>query len=91
VKKGDEIVTVGGGQVEGRRGGRARRRDVQAVAEGVLEATGIEHGVGASPDTLKPEYADALRRIEIGQVPVKDHADENGISPNNAGVTAGEP
>jgi RNA polymerase sigma factor (sigma-70 family) len=37
-------------------------------------------------DTLKPEYADALRRIEVDQVPVKDYADANGISPNNAGV-----
>ncbi len=37
-------------------------------------------------DTLKPEYADALRRIELDQVAVKDYADANGISPNNAGV-----
>jgi RNA polymerase sigma factor (sigma-70 family) len=37
-------------------------------------------------DTLKPEYADALRRIEVDQVAVKDYADANGISPNNAGV-----
>jgi RNA polymerase sigma-70 factor (ECF subfamily) len=37
-------------------------------------------------DTLKPEYADALRRIEIDQVPVKDYAEANGISPSNAGV-----
>lgn len=37
-------------------------------------------------DTLKPEYADALRRIEVDQVPVKDYAEANGISPNNAGV-----
>ena len=37
-------------------------------------------------DTLKPEYSDALRRIEIDQVAVKDYADANGISPNNAGV-----
>jgi RNA polymerase sigma factor (sigma-70 family) len=37
-------------------------------------------------DTLKPEYADALRRIEIDQVTVKDYAHANGISPSNAGV-----
>jgi len=37
-------------------------------------------------DTLKPEYADALRRIEVDQVSVKDYAHANGISPNNAGV-----
>src|SRR5262245_46181513 len=37
-------------------------------------------------DTLKPEYSDALRRIEVDQVSVKDYADANGISANNAGV-----
>ena len=37
-------------------------------------------------DTLKPEYANALHRIEIDGVSVKDYADEAGISANNAGV-----
>ena len=37
-------------------------------------------------DTLKPEYAAALRRIEIDGVSVKDYAEEAGISSNNAGV-----
>ena len=37
-------------------------------------------------DTLKPEYAAALRRVEIDGVSVKDYADEAGISSNNAGV-----
>ena len=37
-------------------------------------------------DTLKPEYADALRRIEVDQVAVKDYADASGISSSNAGV-----
>lgn len=37
-------------------------------------------------DTLKPEYADALKRIEVDGVSVKDYADEAGISSNNAGV-----
>jgi len=36
--------------------------------------------------TLKPEYATALRRIEVDGVSVKDYADEIGISSNNAGV-----
>lgn len=36
--------------------------------------------------TLKPEYADALRRIEVDGMPVKDYADEVGISSSNAGV-----
>jgi RNA polymerase sigma-70 factor (ECF subfamily) len=37
-------------------------------------------------DTLKPEYADALRRIEVDGVSVKDFAGEAGISANNAAV-----
>lgn len=37
-------------------------------------------------DILKPEYADALRQIEVGGVPVKDYADAIGISAGNAGV-----
>jgi RNA polymerase sigma-70 factor (ECF subfamily) len=37
-------------------------------------------------DTLKPEYADALRRIEVDGVPVNRFADEAGISQSNAAV-----
>ena len=37
-------------------------------------------------ETLKPEYATALRRVEVEGVSVKDYADEAGISANNAGV-----
>ena len=37
-------------------------------------------------ETLKPEYAIALRRVEVEGVSVKDYADEAGISANNAGV-----
>jgi RNA polymerase sigma-70 factor (ECF subfamily) len=36
--------------------------------------------------TLKPEYAEALQRIEVDGVSVKDYAGEAGISPSNAGV-----
>lgn len=36
--------------------------------------------------TLKPEYADALRRIDVEGIAVKDYADAVGISSNNAGV-----
>ena len=42
--------------------------------------------VGELARTLKPEYADALRRIEIDGVSVKDYADQTGISSSNAGV-----
>lgn len=37
-------------------------------------------------DTLKPEYATALKRVEVDGLSVKDYADEAGISANNAGV-----
>ena len=36
--------------------------------------------------TLKPEYADALRRVEVDDIPIQDFARESGISPNNARV-----
>jgi RNA polymerase sigma factor (sigma-70 family) len=36
--------------------------------------------------TLKPAYAEALRRIELDGVPVVDFAQEAGISESNAGV-----
>ncbi len=42
--------------------------------------------VGEIAGTLKPEYADALRRIEIEGVPVQQFASEVGISSGNAGV-----
>jgi RNA polymerase sigma-70 factor (ECF subfamily) len=37
-------------------------------------------------DNLKPEYAEALRRIEVDGVAVKDYAVEAGITSNNAAV-----
>lgn len=37
-------------------------------------------------ETLKPEYADALRRIDVDGTPVHTYAAEAGITPNNAGV-----
>jgi RNA polymerase sigma factor (sigma-70 family) len=42
--------------------------------------------VKALAETLKPELAEALRRIEIDGVAVKDYAEEAGITSNNAGV-----
>lgn len=42
--------------------------------------------VGELAGTLKPEYASALRRIEVDGISVKDYAEEAGISSNNAGV-----
>jgi RNA polymerase sigma factor (sigma-70 family) len=37
-------------------------------------------------ETLKPEYAEALRRIEVEGAPVKAFAEEQGISSGNAAV-----
>jgi RNA polymerase sigma factor (sigma-70 family) len=37
-------------------------------------------------DTLKPEYAEALRRVDLDGVPVKDFARETSVTPNNASV-----
>ena len=37
-------------------------------------------------DNLKPEYAEALRRIEVDGLAVKDYAAEAGITSNNAAV-----
>lgn len=76
-----------------RRQAVADRRLDQFAAELALrgeadeELTRVACGcVLALADTLKPEYADALRRIELDQVAVKDYADANGISASNAGV-----
>jgi RNA polymerase sigma factor (sigma-70 family) len=38
--------------------------------------------------SLKPEYSDALQRIEVEGSPVKTFAAEQGISPSNAAVRA---
>lgn len=77
---------------------RARRAKVQASR---LEALAAEMDaqtddpeleavacrcVSSLAKTLKPEYADALARVDIAGVAVKDYAVEAGISASNAGV-----
>ncbi len=42
--------------------------------------------IGDLAETLRPEYADALRNIEIAGLAVKDYAAQRGISANSAGV-----
>jgi RNA polymerase sigma-70 factor (ECF subfamily) len=42
--------------------------------------------VGRLASALKPEYAEALRRIEVDGLAVKDYAAEAGITTSNAGV-----
>jgi len=42
--------------------------------------------VGQLAGTLKPEYSEVLRRVELDGVSVKDYANEAGITSNNAAV-----
>lgn len=42
--------------------------------------------VGTLAETLKPEYAEALRRVELEGLQVKDFAAQSGISSSNAAV-----
>jgi RNA polymerase sigma factor (sigma-70 family) len=77
---------------------RARRAAVQhqrleALAT-EIEATKVDGAlqdvvcrcVSVLADTLKPEYRDALRRIDVDGMPVKAYAEQAGISASNAGV-----
>lgn len=75
-----------------RREAVADRRHESFAAETAMEDRDDElHGVVCKcvaelATTLKSEYADALRRIEVEGVSVKDYADQIGISSSNAGV-----
>lgn len=77
---------------------RRRRAEDRALAEW----GGREDGVEAARDealfhevcgcvlrlagTLRPEYAEALRRVDVEEIPVKEFAAEAGITPGNAAV-----
>lgn len=75
---------------------RRRKTVADKRLESYASETNIEeddelHGVVCKcvaelASTLKPEYADALRMIEVEGVSVKDYADQIGISSSNAGV-----
>ncbi len=73
-----------------RRNAAAARRDEAYAREAEPHDEELERVVckcvGQLADTLKPEYAAALKRVEVDGVSVKDYADEAGISSNNAGV-----
>jgi len=61
--------------------------ELESTSDGGEELSRIACGcVLKLAETLKPEYADALRRIEIDRVAVKDYADAIGITAANAGV-----
>jgi RNA polymerase sigma-70 factor (ECF subfamily) len=76
-----------------RRGGASERalaalaRDMEASVEPDLDTrNAVCRCVGILSSTLKPEYAEALRRVDVDGLSVKDYAGEAGITPNNAGV-----
>jgi RNA polymerase sigma-70 factor (ECF subfamily) len=64
----------------------ARDLDEAVPPEDVKDA--ICECVARLARTLKPEYADALQRIDVDGVPVKDFAAEAGITAGNAAVRA---
>jgi RNA polymerase sigma factor (sigma-70 family) len=75
-----------------RRGGTAAKALAELATELETEASGTETRgvicgcVGRLAVTLKPDYAEALRRVELDGISVKDYAAEVGITSNNAGV-----
>lgn len=65
----------------------AYARDEQAVESQDEELQRVVcKCVAQLAETLKPEYAAALKRVEVDGLSVKDYAEEAGISSNNAGV-----
>lgn len=71
----------------------ARRRGLERFAAELEPAMADEETrdtvckcVLSLADTLKPEYAAAIRRIDVEGAAVKDFAAENGLSASNAGV-----
>jgi RNA polymerase sigma-70 factor (ECF subfamily) len=76
-----------------RRGGASERalatlaRELDEHAEpGLDERDAVCRCVARLSETLKPEYAQALRRIDIDGMSVQAYAAEAGITANNAGV-----
>ena len=63
----------------------SRELEAHEAPTGDLEAE-ICACVSRLASTLKPEYAEALQAIEVGGTPVKQFAEQKGLSTNNAGV-----
>lgn len=71
----------------------AAARGVEALAREMSEEDPPREFVEAAcgcvrtlSETLKPEYADALTRVEVEGASVKEYAEQAGISANNAAV-----
>jgi RNA polymerase sigma factor (sigma-70 family) len=67
---------------------RTRARALEAFARELPVAEGGEacRCVHAAKDALKPTYREALDRVELAGVALKDYASEAGISANSAAV-----
>jgi RNA polymerase sigma factor (sigma-70 family) len=63
----------------------ARELETQEAPTSEMEAE-ICACVSRLADTLKPEYAEALQAIEVGGTPVKQFAEQHGLSSSNAAV-----
>lgn len=64
-------------------------RELEGAEQGGPELTeAICQCVTRLASTLKPEYADALKAIDVSGLSVKDFAQERGLSSNNAAVRA---
>jgi RNA polymerase sigma-70 factor (ECF subfamily) len=69
------------------RGLDAFARELEEAVEPTVETRdAVCKCVGRIAEELKPEYAHALKRIEVDGVAVKAFADEQGISSSNAAV-----
>lgn len=70
--------------------GRALERAARELPESIESSPEVREAVcrcvGQLAQTLKPEYAAALRRIEVDGLSVKDYAAEAGVTPSNAAV-----
>jgi RNA polymerase sigma factor (sigma-70 family) len=65
----------------------ALARELQDAVEPPPEIQGVICGcVSQLAANLKPEYANAIQRVEVDGVPVQEFAHEAGITPNNASV-----
>jgi RNA polymerase sigma-70 factor (ECF subfamily) len=63
----------------------AHELETHAAAEPEME-TEICACISRLADTLKPEYAEALRAIDVDGTPVKTFAQQRGLTAGNAGV-----
>ncbi len=61
-------------------------RDLSTLAEPEAELGEACHCVAPLAEGLKPEYAAALKSIDVEGTAVKDYAEQLGISSSNAGV-----